>query len=142
MNNFIKLFCMKVSDLDILIGKNLKRIRESKKLSQENLGEMINITNTKISAIENGREGMGKDIMTRICNTLNIRPDEFYINKETPVLQDKDEQKMINIYREAKELGSMIAEKIPEYGKFIIKETKKPHTSSSQKSKTLRHKEG
>ncbi len=48
-----------------------------------------------------------------------------YIDNNTPLIENKNEWEVIRIYRKAKEIGSFVAEKIPEYGKFIIKEKKK-----------------
>lgn len=69
-------------NIDKLIGQNLKRIRQIEGISQEKLAEMINTPATRLSAYETGREGMGKDIMSRICEALNIKPAEFFFEKK------------------------------------------------------------
>ena len=133
----------KVNDLDKLIAKNLRRIRNERGLTQEELGELAGgVEGTYLSQVENNLTGLGKDVMLRICNALNIQPYKFYIDKDTPLIQNKNEQEIIHIFREAKDLGTNVAEKIPEYGKFIIKETKKSKTPAPRKGRSLRHKKG
>jgi len=51
---------MEVQDIDKLIGQNLRRIRKFKKLSQEQLGQLINNPPTKISALEKRQRRNGK----------------------------------------------------------------------------------
>ena len=125
-------------DIDKLIGKNLRRIREQKKISQEQLAELINTPSTRLSAYETGREGMGKDIMSRVCKALDVRPYEFYFELGIPLIVDNDEKDLLHTYREAKELGGAVAEKIPQYGRFLLTETKKPEGKTTAKSRTSR----
>jgi len=115
-------------DIDKLIGENLKRIRLAKGLTQDRLSELVNIPKALISDAENNKRGIGKDIMSRICNALDIRPYEFYLEPGTPIIEDNLEKETIYTLREAKQFGIMIAEKIPEYGRFVIKEAKKSKT--------------
>ena len=129
-----------IADLDKLIAGNLRRIRNERGLTQEKLGELIEVEGTYISQVENALTGLGKDVMARLCNALNIKPEEFYYYDKSPVIIDKAEQAMIYMFREAKPLG--VAENIANYGKFIIKETKKPKTEGALKSRNTRHKKG
>lgn len=117
---------------------NLKRIRESRNLSQEKLAEMINTKKPRISALENGKEGMGKAIMERLCRTFNIRPYEFYLEPDTPIIEDEKEKELLYTFREAKALGDVVAENIPKYGRFIIQETKKPKEKGVRKGRKVR----
>lgn len=60
-----------------LTARNLKRIREAKGLSQTKLAEMIDAYPSTLSAIEAGRKGLGKDLMSRICQALEVNAIEF-----------------------------------------------------------------
>ncbi len=120
------LYCM--IDIDKLIGENLKRIRLAKGLTQDRLAEMVIIPKALISDTENNKRGIGKDIMSRICKALNIKPYEFYLEPDTPIIEDDLEKETLSTLREAKKFGIMVAEKIPEYGRFVIKEAKKSKT--------------
>lgn len=63
-------------DLDRLMGRNLKRIREKKELSQEKLAELIDTDRRYISAMENGR-GIGKNLLDRLCTVLGVTEETF-----------------------------------------------------------------
>jgi transcriptional regulator with XRE-family HTH domain len=63
-------------DLDRLMGKNLKRMRKERGLSQEQLAEMIDSDCRYISALENGR-GIGSSVLTRLCEALKVDEQVF-----------------------------------------------------------------
>lgn len=112
-----------MEDIDILIGKNLKRIRERAGLSQLKLALLIGTTPQRISAYETGRDGMGKDYMERVMRALKVEAWEFYITDSTPIVVDDYEREAIRIAREAGALH--VAEDIVRYGRFRIEEAKK-----------------
>jgi transcriptional regulator with XRE-family HTH domain len=63
-------------ELDRLMGRNLKRLREERGLSQEQLAEMIESDRRYISALENGR-GIGDSIMQRLCRVFEVEEEAF-----------------------------------------------------------------
>lgn len=63
-------------ELDKLMGRNLKRLREERGLSQEQLAELIESDRRYISAMENGR-GIGDSIMRRLCAVFTVTEDAF-----------------------------------------------------------------
>lgn len=62
--------------IDTLMGQNLKRMREERGWSQEQLAELANTDRRYISAIENGR-GMGKDLLDRLCTVFEVNEEAF-----------------------------------------------------------------
>jgi transcriptional regulator with XRE-family HTH domain len=120
---------MQGHDIDIRIGKNLKRLREVRTVSQQKLADMINTPQARLSAYENGREGMGKDIMARICNALNVELYEFYVNEKTPVVHDPQERRVLQKLKEARDLG--IYDVMMEYAEYLIEKHRK--TQKDQK---------
>lgn len=111
--------------IDILIGKNIKRLRLREHFSQERLAIYLKIESVGlVSDWERGVKGVGKDILEKLCKILKAKPYEFYIDNETPILIDKEEKELLITYREAKELGLIVAEKIPQYGRFVVNEVK------------------
>lgn len=61
-------------------GANLRRLREDRGWTQEQLAEKAE-TNTKhISPIERGKRGIGVDLMTRFCSVFGV--DELEFRKE------------------------------------------------------------
>lgn len=113
-------------DIDILIGKNLKRLRQERGLSQEKLAELIGTPATRLSAYEHGREGMGKNIMARICAVLNVRPYEFFLENNSLAPATELEKKALYMARVAEKMGvSYIAEEMVAYTTHRIDEIKK-----------------
>jgi transcriptional regulator with XRE-family HTH domain len=64
-------------DLDKLMGRNLKRMREEQGWSQEKLAEMIESDRRYISALENGSRGIGKNVLVKLCEVLKVDESAF-----------------------------------------------------------------
>lgn len=124
---------METFDIDQIIGQNLRRLREARRLSQGDLAEKISVKPSRISAIEHGREGMGKYLMTRICRALGVHPNVFYQN--TTVTEttgvDAQEQNVLNMLREARELG--IIGKVQEYAEYLIEKSEQEEKTHLKK---------
>lgn len=76
-----------------MVGENLKRIRKTKKMTLKQLEEITGITNSYISAIENGRKkNPSTEILEKLAKALNVNVVDFY---DKPTLTDKD-KKAIN----------------------------------------------
>lgn len=56
------------------IGESIRKIRESRGLTQEQLGEKMNISRSTISKIESGKFNLSIDYLSRFADSLN-----FYI---------------------------------------------------------------
>ena len=65
-------------------AKNLKRFRKSKKMTQTELGKMLNYGSTAIANYESGRNEPSLDILIRLSEILNVNIcevcDKTYIN--------------------------------------------------------------
>jgi len=129
-----------VKDINRLIGKNLKRLRLEKKLTQERLGELVGVDGNVIARIEGNILGLGKKLMLKICSVLNVKLYQFFLEDDIPIIQDETEKEILYTIREAKPLG--VAESISKYGRFIIAETQKKETPGIRKSRKVRHKAG
>ena len=104
-------------ELDAMIGKNLKRIRLSRGLGQEEFAKKVNITKQRLSAYENAKEGLGKDVMARICTEFNVTPVEFYIQEDTPIPSTPLQLKLLDVAKQAESANAAhIAEELAEYG--------------------------
>jgi len=110
-----------ISAIDRIIAANLKRLRERSGLKQPELAKMIETPDARICAYEDGRECMDKETMARICQSLGVRFFEFFVERDTPILVDRDEKCFLENYRRAKEIG--IADQVCHFLDFLI-ETK------------------
>ena len=72
-------------------AKNLKRFRKSKKLTQTELGKMLNYGSTAIANYESGRNEPSFDILIRLSEILNVSLD--YLLGASP--KNKEEQTIL-----------------------------------------------
>ena len=69
---------------NIDIGFKIKKLREEKNLSQEQLANLLDISQSKISKIENGRlKKIEMKLVLKFCKSIDVSLDEFFENKET-----------------------------------------------------------
>lgn len=129
-------------DIDKIIGHNLRRIRIEKKLGQEEFAQKIRISKQRLSAYENAKEGLGKDVMARICTFFNVELFEFYIQENSPLPSSKLQLKCLNIAKKAEEVNAAyVAEELAEFGSHRIEKIKKAQ-DIAHKSKRIRAKAG
>lgn len=62
------------------IGKRIKRFRMERKLSQEDLGELISLNPHYLSQIENGRRIPSVDTLVMIANALEVSADDLLMD--------------------------------------------------------------
>ena len=62
------------------IGVRIKGIRSRKKITQDQLAEMIGSDRTVIARIENGNQGCSIDYLVKIANALEISSDALLID--------------------------------------------------------------
>lgn len=72
-----------------LLGKRLQELRKSKKLTQEQVAELIDIETVSLSNIENGKYFPSAENLDKLLNVLKINPSEIFYceyNKSTKEL--------------------------------------------------------
>lgn len=86
------------------IGNRIKKYREEKGLTQKELSELINVSNSRISNWEQGINRPDADIIADICRALQVSPSELLdIHLSSDELTNK-ERKIIEAYRKKKQL--------------------------------------
>jgi transcriptional regulator with XRE-family HTH domain len=68
----------------VLFGKQLKKLREARHLSQERLGELCDFNRLYIGRIERGERVISFEYMMRIAFILKVRPAELYDRLPVP----------------------------------------------------------
>ena len=93
------------------LGKRIKEKRISKKLTQEQLGEMCELSAAHIGHIERGTRILSVDVLFKIAQVLNVSVDYLLFDSVendnifcsiAPLLKDNDKNKInrfLNIVR-------------------------------------------
>jgi len=64
--------------LNNVLGMRIKRLRQEKKLSQLELAEFLNISNTTLSQYESGKRIPGDEIKIKIAQFFNVSIDYLF----------------------------------------------------------------
>jgi transcriptional regulator with XRE-family HTH domain len=67
-----------VSDIKIAFGKNLRRLREKRGVSQEALANDAGLDRTYVSSVERGRRNVSLENIGRLAKALNINITELF----------------------------------------------------------------
>ncbi|MDR2499498.1 MAG: helix-turn-helix domain-containing protein [Treponema sp.] len=67
-------------EINMLLGRNLKRLRGKKNLSQLALANSAGLTHNFINEIENGRKWVSPDTIAKLTGVLGISPYELFIS--------------------------------------------------------------
>ena len=59
------------------IGRRIKHYRTEKKMSQDDLGDIVHITGRHISNIETGAKGPSLEMLILIANALDVSADDL-----------------------------------------------------------------
>lgn len=80
--------------INIEIGQNLKLIRESMGMTQDQFAELLGFGDKHISKIERGTVGLSLDSLKHICNTLSITSDSLIFGARS-VVEDEELELLI-----------------------------------------------
>lgn len=64
-------------DMELTFGEKLRLLREEHELNQSQLGDAVNMTQRKISYMENNRYEPGLDDIRQLCLYFNVSADYF-----------------------------------------------------------------
>lgn len=71
---------MKNKEAILAFGANLRRIRNEKGYSQQQLADDAGMSKMTIFKIESGKMNCSIDIYFTLCKTLEIEPEELIVN--------------------------------------------------------------
>ena len=97
-------------DTKQLIGTRIKKVRNSKGLTQEELAELMGINSKYLSSIERGKENPTLNTVLKLAESLDVNPNEIFkdIKIENPqkikrrintLLKKADEDQLQGIYK-------------------------------------------
>ena len=64
------------------VGKNIKRLRFSLRLTQEELAEKAKVSTETVVKLENGRQWFSLESLLNICDALCTTPCQLFLNPE------------------------------------------------------------
>lgn len=74
------------------LGEKIKELRKTRKLTQEQLAELVGIDSKNISKIENGNNYPAPETISAIADALGVNIYELFIfNKDISYAEMKDE---------------------------------------------------
>ena len=65
--------------MSIALGKKIRAMRRLKRLTQQNLADIIGISVSQLSCIERGSKSPSEEIIVQIAEILGISHYEFFI---------------------------------------------------------------
>jgi transcriptional regulator with XRE-family HTH domain len=80
-----------------VFARNLKRLRETQRISQLDLSNKTGLTHNFINDIENCRKWVSPETLAKLAEALEIQPFRLFLSE---ILSDEYEEDRINIYRE------------------------------------------
>ena len=109
-------------------GDRLKRLRTERKLTQKQLGKIINVTKVSISGYEKGSRTPDTDNLGRLADFFNVTTDYLLGRSNDPDLTAKQERL---IDKETEEILELL-DKLPKDMKKHYLELFKAHTENSE----------
>ncbi|MFI3300380.1 MAG: helix-turn-helix transcriptional regulator [Candidatus Gastranaerophilales bacterium] len=93
----------------ISFGNNVKKIRISKNLTQEQLSEMIEIDLRQLARIESGNSFVTAETLEKICITLQIQPKDLF---DYDLLNNKKSNEFIELEKKYNQIDLNIRKKL------------------------------
>ena len=78
---------MTEAEIKILLGKNVKYLRNKRQLSQMQLAEQADVTFNFINDIENGKKWVSPTTLSKLSAVLHIPLYQFFVDIQ-PTMQD------------------------------------------------------
>lgn len=69
-------------EIRVAYGKAVRAIRQDKKISQEELGDLCGLHRTYISDIELGKRNVSLENIDKIAHALQVKKSELFIEAE------------------------------------------------------------
>ena len=72
-----------------LIGRRIKTLRMSRGLSQLDLAEAINMSQTNLSNVESGRTASTVQVLIKISRVLNCKLADFFVDIDNALVNEQ-----------------------------------------------------
>ena len=92
------------------IGCRIKELRKKRGLNQPELGKIVNLTGSTISAIEIGKNNPTPDAIIRLCNFFEVSADYLLTGKEGTNDISEEEREILSVIRDDKAMRNAMME--------------------------------
>jgi len=108
------------------IGNKIRRLRENKGFSQEDMAERLQISRSAYSRIENGETNSWVNHLDKLCENLDIKPEDFFINSDNNINTNQDNASAVqtNTHHDTHITINQLSEKVIELYEERINELK------------------
>ena len=91
--------------MNVIIGNKLKNMRKAKNISQEQVADFLNISQSAYARMERGESASWASHFNRICEVFEIKPEDLVKKEEDSSLSENlsterlTEIAMLSVYR-------------------------------------------
>ena len=112
--------------MNIQIGNKIRRLRENKGFSQEEMAERLQISRSAYSRIETGETNSWVNHIEKLCENLDIKPEDFFINSDNNINTNQDNASAVqtNTHHDTHITINQLSEKVIEMYEERIRELK------------------
>ncbi|WP_433627454.1 helix-turn-helix domain-containing protein [Chryseobacterium cucumeris] len=112
--------------MNIQIGSKIRRLRENKGFSQEEMAERLQISRSAYSRIKNGETNSWVNHIEKLSNELEIKPEELFIGADSLIQNNQDNDSVIqnNTNNDTHITINQLSEKVIELYEERIRELK------------------
>jgi transcriptional regulator with XRE-family HTH domain len=105
-------------NMNIIVGNKLKKLRQAKNMSQEEIADYLNISQSAYARMERGESASWATHFNKICDLFQIKPENL-VSKQEREFKDSEKES------DSVEIVNQLSEKIIEQYEARIKELKK-----------------
>lgn len=76
-------------DINTIVGRNLRKKREKRGMTQEEVAKLLEIPKQNVSAMESGKRTVSYAMIGKICELFSITPEcMFHLNGHTDMVEE------------------------------------------------------
>lgn len=102
----------------MFIGSRLKELRKKNNMTQNELGEKLNVTKVSICCYEKNVRTPSLDTLSDLCDIFNVKSD-YFLGKDIPVIMEDSPEYSMHISKEELELLKQLRLNDNLYKRFI-----------------------
>lgn len=120
------------------LGSRIKSLRESRKMTQQALGDIVKLHGSNIGRIENGKVFPTSDVVLKMSIYFGVSCDWLLTGKNanSQICDDADELSLIHLYRKLSFKDKADIQEMMEFKLYKAEKEKEKVISSTSESET------